>query len=330
MKTSSLDSNLERVILEPSLSNLKQIIDSEILKLSSDLSMFKLNEQMSYAILSSGKRLRAMITLLCTGSVGGNLQNAKSLALAVEIMHAATLVHDDIVDKESIRRGKPTVHKKWSVNDAILTGDALLSLALSQIVNYDNKILQVISETGLLLAEGEYMDLDPSTETSEEEYIKRIFRKTASLFSASAKCGALVGKGSQAEIAALANFGENFGMAYQIRDDLQDTTECKGNIPADLRERRFTLPLIHMHDSTKEYEKSNFDRNIKGLAKKEYSNNQTYADEILVHLRQNGAIEYCQHKINEYVNEAINNLQLLQKTNYKTNLTQLAESLKLE
>jgi len=101
-------------------------------------------------------------------------------------MHSATLVHDDILDGDWLRRGIPTANSRFSTNNALLTGDAMLSLALSLIVDYDKRIIKVFSETGLQLAEGEYMDVNPSDLSSEEEYFKRISKKSASLFKASA------------------------------------------------------------------------------------------------------------------------------------------------
>ena len=329
MKASPVVSNLEQTILEPYLKDLREIVDSELAKLVSEISPFRLSEQMTYAMLSAGKRLRPILTLLSVGSVGGSLQDAKSLALSVEIMHAATLVHDDILDRDSMRRGVPTVHEKWSVNDAILTGDALLSLALSLITNFSGEVLKAFSEAGMRLAEGEYMDLDPPNSISEEIYVERIKRKSASLFRAATKCGALAGKGSPSEILALASFGENFGMAFQIRDDILDITGPEEDLPNDLKEGRITLPLVHLFNTMTAKEKTEFCKSINLSTEEEILKRRTYFEEILRRLKENGSIDYCKNKINHYAKTAIANIEPLKNSVYKEHLRKLAESLRL-
>jgi len=328
MNAPKVVSNLEQLILQPYLTDLKKTIDSKLLGLGSGMSQRGLREQMKYAILSPGKRLRPMLALLSIASVGGNIEDGNDLAAAVEIMHAATLVHDDILDADLMRRGMPTVHERWSVSEAILTGDALLSLALDLMANYDGEVLRVFSETGLRLAEGEYMDLDPSTATSEEGYLERIKRKSAALFMASTKGGAIAGNGSSLEVRALSSFGENFGMAFQIRDDVLDLTTLEEGLPLDLKECRITLPIIHLLQTLNGDERMEVSNKVKTCSQGDFTNKQEICQEILRRLDQNGSLEYCKDKIDCYVNAAITSLQPLKKTAYKIYLANLAESLR--
>jgi geranylgeranyl diphosphate synthase, type I len=325
----SIHSDLEQTLLKPDLKELKRIVEAELVKVGSKIAWFGLSDQMNYAVLSYGKRLRPIMTLLSTASVGGDMNEATNLALALELMHTATLVHDDVLDNDATRRGINTVHKKWSVGEAILAGDALLSLGLNLIVHYNGEVLKTFSETGMSLAEGEYMDLKSSQNLSEEDYLKRIERKSASLFRASTKCGALIGKGSPLEISALASFGENFGLAYQIRDDIIDLIAFEGGkIPPDLKQQRINLPIIHVLPSLGEREKNAFQRNIEILSDKKGKDKIACFDTVLQILETQGSIDYCKNKVNFYVDSAIKNVQPLRNTAFKIHLIEMAESLR--
>jgi geranylgeranyl pyrophosphate synthase len=328
--SSSLKSNrLDQEIQKQFFQDLRQIIDSDLIKLTAAISESGLNEQLNYALLSVGKRLRPVLTLLSVGSVGGNLQDAQSLAIAVEVMHTGTLVHDDIIDEDTKRRGVQTVHNRWSVNEAILTGDALLSIAMNLIVDYDREILRLFAETGLQLAEGEHMDLAASYEITENEYMLRIEKKSASLFKASTRCGAIAGKGSPLETAALTSYGENFGKAYQIRDDVLDALTREEDCPQDIKQRRITLPLIHLLNSLKGKEKAALIKRLALHTGGESKNKRAFFKDLQKLQDKNESIDYCKNKINLYVETAIANLDLVKQNIYKTRLVEIANSLRL-
>ena len=319
---------LERALLHSDLKELKAIVDAELVELSSKIAWFGLSDQMSYAVLSYGKRLRPIMTLLSTASVGGEKKEAVDLALALELMHTATLVHDDVLDNDATRRGLSTVHKKWSVGEAILTGDALLSLALSLIVNYGREVLKVFSEAGMLLAEGEYLDLVSFRELSEEMYLKRIGRKSASLFRAATECGALIGKGSPLEVSTLSRFGENFGMAYQVRDDILDITDVEtGEISPDLKQKRVTLPIIHLLSRMDEQEKEALYGDIEKLADETEPDRLACFNSVVQLLNEAGSLDYCIDKVNFYIQSALEEIQPIDDTVFKKHLTDMTRSL---
>jgi geranylgeranyl pyrophosphate synthase len=218
----------DRKMFQSYVENTKQLVESELSNLVSRIADLRIHEKMKYALLSRRKRLRPVMVILSAQSVGGNREDVMSLALAIELLHTATLVHDDILDQDKFRRDVPAVHEKWSINDAILVGDAMISLAINLTADYGREIMKIASETGLALCDGEYMDVSTtSTEISENEYLEKIRKKSASLFKTATQCGTIAGGGSDLEVKCLADFGEHFGMAYQLSDDLSDITSLR-------------------------------------------------------------------------------------------------------
>ena len=211
------------------LEGTRKEMDTEISSLFRKVANLRLNEKIVYVLQTQGKLLRPTLVLLSGQSVGADKEPLKKLALAIELLHEATLVHDDILDDDSFRRNAIAVHAKWGVKDAILVGDALASLSLNLAAEYGKEISKVVSQACLLLCDGECIDaLMASAELSEGDYFEKIMKKSASLFRAATLCGAIAGGGSSLENDSLAEFGENFGIAYQIRDDLSDIISLKG------------------------------------------------------------------------------------------------------
>jgi len=310
------------------LSKTRSQIDSELAKLVSRLSELNFHPQIEYAVLSKGKRLRPLLTILSAESVGGNGNKVMSLALAFEFMHTATLVHDDIIDQDESRRGKPALHKKWSVNDAILTGDALIALSVDLASGYGETILKTVAQSALELCDGEHIDITLSLKgATEKAYFKKIREKSASLFKAAAYCGALAGGGSPSEALSLASFGENFGIAYQLRDDLLDLTLKENSILKDPQSGRVTLPLIHLYVSSNAQEREKLENMLKNLVKNNV--NSKIAENISRILSQKGSIGFCEKKIGQYLHHAIASVMPLKDTEYKNYLIEMAESLKL-
>ena len=182
----------------------------------------------AYILGLGGKRMRPVLTLLATEVFDGNVKEALPAALAIEVFHNFSLVHDDIMDDAPLRRGNITVHEKWDLNTAILSGDAMLILAYQTFENYEpvqfKALMQLFSQTALEVCEGQQWDVDFETrnDVSESEYLKMISFKTAVLVAAAMKMGAIIAKTSEQQAQLMYDFGLNLGIAFQIQDDYLD------------------------------------------------------------------------------------------------------------
>ena len=203
-------------------------IEKEIEKLNWEIEPKNLYAPIEYTLALGGKRIRPICLLLANHIFSNDHSNAISLALASEVFHNFTLLHDDIMDKADMRRGKPTVHIKWNENTSILSGDGMLIKAYQLLAEYkgDNfrKILDIFSQTAIEVCEGQQYDMEfeNRNDVKEEEYIEMIRLKTAVLLAASLKIGALSGGANETEAQALYDFGINIGIAFQLKDDLLD------------------------------------------------------------------------------------------------------------
>ncbi|MDG4950021.1 polyprenyl synthetase family protein [Weeksellaceae bacterium KMM 9724] len=188
----------------------------------------ELYEPINYILTLGGKRLRPIITLMATDLFGGDMSQAIKPSLAIEYFHNFTLMHDDIMDKAPLRRGKTTVHEKYNVDRAILSGDALLIKAYQYFEDLpDNKFKEIVtlfSKTGQDLCEGQQYDMNFETqlEVTEEEYMKMIYYKTGVLTAASFKIGAIIADASPEDANHIFDFGKHLGIAFQLKDDLLD------------------------------------------------------------------------------------------------------------
>lgn len=206
-----------------------------------------------HLLMSGGKRIRPFLVILCSKIFGYSGEKISILACGVEIIHTASLLHDDVVDGANIRRGRPSAHSLWGNQAVILVGDCLYSNAL-RLVNSlkSQKIMDAFTTATAKMSEGELIQLskkgDP--DISEEDYLKIIKGKTAILMSAACRSGAVIGNAKQEEETALSNFGLKLGMAFQIADDILDyMAEEKilgKGLGKDLREGKITLPLIYL------------------------------------------------------------------------------------
>ena len=188
-----------------------------------------LYEPIDYIIQLSGKRIRPILTLMAADILSGNYKQALPAALAIEVFHNFTLIHDDIMDDAPIRRGQKTVHEKWDVNRAILSGDAMLILAYQYFENYPPEIFQklakLFSKTALEVCDGQQLDIDFETRNnvSIEEYLEMIRLKTSVLVASALKMGAIVAEASEKDANLLYDYGLNLGIAFQLQDDYLDT-----------------------------------------------------------------------------------------------------------
>ena len=204
-----------------------------------------------HLISSGGKRLRPMLTLAAARMFDYSGSGHVKLAMSVEFMHTATLLHDDVVDESDLRRGKTTARMIWGNQASVLVGDYLLGQAFRTMVDVGSlDALSVLSNAASIIAEGEVMQLAAAKnlETTEDEYLSVIKAKTAALFSAAAEVGPIIAGGSRADRAALRSYGTNLGLAFQLVDDALDyggsPKDLGKNVGDDFREGKVTLPVI--------------------------------------------------------------------------------------
>ncbi len=230
-----------------------------------------LYDPMKYVLSARGKRFRPIMAIWSCEAVGGASDDAFSAALAIEILHNFTLVHDDIMDEDDLRRGRETVHKKWNENIAILAGDGLIALAYRFLLRSETPHLQelvsIFSEAIITVCEGQSLDkdLEGKEETTLEEYYDMIRRKTAVLISVSAEIGCLLGRAEQEVRSAVTGFAMDLGLAFQIQDDLLDIIseeEIIGkDIGSDLAQGKKTYPIIMFNERADKKTREKLHRN---------------------------------------------------------------------
>lgn len=213
--------------INPLIKDYKNYIDSIDNALKKELELYSSSEffePLQYA-LEGGKRIRPLILLLSAESVGKCDDNSYTAACAVELLHAESVIHDDIIDNEILRRRKDPFHIKYGYNTSIITGDFVLGLILNISSRLDNpRIARELANTAMMMSDGEMIEtrLEASEDVTFDDYLKVIEYKTATAFEAATKIGAILGDANEEKIMSLAEYGKNIGIAYQIRDDLQD------------------------------------------------------------------------------------------------------------
>jgi octaprenyl-diphosphate synthase len=225
-------------------------VNGEILaRTGSEVAMIP--EVANHLISSGGKRLRPMLTLAMASLTGYSGDGHIKLAAAVEFMHTATLLHDDVVDESDMRRGKPAARKVWGNEASVLVGDFLLGQAFKMMVEVGSmRALDILSNAAAIIAEGEVMQLGAAknTATTEDEYLAVIRAKTAELFAAACEVGPVLTNRPKAEHAACRSFGMNLGIAFQLVDDVLDyggkSAKLGKNVGDDFREGKITLPVV--------------------------------------------------------------------------------------
>ena len=287
-------------------------------KLSSDVQLVQ--EMTDYHIKTGGKRLRALLTLgsakLCGYTKGSRDIN---LAACVELIHSATLMHDDVIDNGLLRRGKDTTNKIWGNHSSVLIGDYLLSRCFEMMVEDGNlEILKLLSSTSSKIAQGEVLQLQHQTEIDmlEDTYLKIITAKTAELFSASTKVGAILADVDDKKKDALEFYGRNLGLTFQIADDTLDyNSDLKmfgKKLGKDFFEGKITLPVILLFQKINKTEKNKLTKMFKS---EERSNNDL--DYILSLIKTNKIINECYKKADHYINLASNSLSAFNDTKEK-------------
>ena len=316
------------------LSSLKHITSS----ISQDLILFKeefdkalksdvtlINTISKYMIRNRGKNIRPILTILSARMCGEPSQNTYRAAAMMELLHVATLIHDDVVDDATMRRGKPSLNRVWKNKISILMGDFILSKALINMVGIkDFDALAKISNTAEKLSAGEILQLEKSITRSmtEDVYFDMISQKTASLIATSCELGAITTKKTDENRKATHDFGENLGMAFQIKDDLFDIVgseyDTGKDSGSDVKKNMMTLPLIY---SSTHMDRSN-KRKLKKLLNVKKKNKSVLKD-IQILIEQTGGIDYANKKLDEYSNRALNALSIYPESEYKMSLVNL-------
>ncbi len=210
-------------------SGLKIIVNASLVNISYNTESGRLIDPVKYVLSIGGKRLRPVLALMTCNLFSDQIDEAVIPVTGLEIFHNFTLVHDDIMDKASVRRGFPTVHSKWSINQAILSGDVMAFITnecfLQSPAHLMLKIFRIFNKAAVEVCVGQQIDMDfeKATIVSQDEYLRMIELKTAVLIAASAKIGALFGGADDKEAETLYEFGRNLGLAFQIQDDILDT-----------------------------------------------------------------------------------------------------------
>ncbi len=311
--------------LKNSVENKLMLVEEKI-KSKLDSNVELVQKMTDYHLNTGGKRLRALLTLgsskLCGYTKGTRDIN---LAACVELIHAATLMHDDVIDNGSIRRGKKTPNKIWGNHSSVLAGDYLLSRCFEMMVEDGNiEVLKLLSSTSSIIAQGEILQLQHKGEVDmlEETYLKIISSKTAELFAAATKVGAILSEMKTKEKEALEFYGRNLGLTFQIADDTLDyNSELKlfgKNIGQDFYEGKITLPIILLFQKANKDEKETLK---KTFAKEE--RNQDDLNYTLSLIKKYDIINSCYQKAKHYINFSSNSLSVFKDSEEKNILENL-------
>jgi len=245
----------------------QQIVSDYFTTTSLEKEPVNLYQPIQYILSLGGKRMRPVLTLMAADIFGADCREALPAAIAVEMFHNFSLVHDDIMDDAPLRRGNQTVHEKWNLNTGILSGDAMLILAYQYFEEYEPEIFRslakLFSKTALEVCEGQQWDVDfeQRNDVTEPEYLKMIEYKTAVLVAAAMKMGAIVAKTSEENCELIYNFGLNLGIAFQLQDDYLDAfgdpATFGKQIGGDIIENKKTYLYLKAIAQANEYEKEN-------------------------------------------------------------------------
>ncbi|MCQ0110596.1 octaprenyl-diphosphate synthase [Zhouia amylolytica] len=281
-----------------------------------------LNRITHYIVNRKGKQMRPMFVFLVSKLVSGGKVNERTYrgASVIELIHTATLVHDDVVDDANLRRGFFSINALWKNKIAVLVGDYLLSKGLLlSIDNNDFDLLKIISVAVREMSEGELLQIEKARrlDITEEVYYQIIRQKTATLIAACCSLGACSVKPDSDDVERMRKFGELIGMAFQIKDDLFDYTDGPIGKPTgiDIKEQKMTLPLIFTLNNCTKKEKDWLINSVKN-----HNKNKKRVKEVISFVKSNGGLEYAEKKMIEFKEEALSLLEQYEESNYKESL----------
>ncbi len=276
----------------------------------------------SHIITAGGKRVRPLLCILACRAVGGSDGDALSTASALELIHNFTLIHDDIMDNDNLRRGKKSVHRVYGQATAILAGDLLFSKAFELC---DNRTTKILARASARICEGQEMDIsfEDRVDVTEQQYIEMIEGKTAVLLEAAARAGAVVGKGSEDEIENLASYGLNVGLAFQIKDDLLGVTadeEKLGKpVGSDVIKGKKNLLIIKALELLGGEKR---ERLMDILSKKD--NSEVELREAVSLIDESRSAGYCREQMDYYCRKADDSLMKLRESDARAVLVELS------
>lgn len=284
-----------------------------------------LDKVMSYIVKRKGKQMRPMFVFLSAGTCGGINDSTFRGASLIELLHTATLVHDDVVDEANYRRGFFSVNALWKNKVAVLVGDFLLSRGLIlSIENNDFNLLKIVTNAVKEMSEGELLQIEKSRrlDINEEVYYDIIRKKTASLIASCCAVGASSSGAGPELVEKMRAFGEKIGMAFQIKDDLFDYGEMEIGKPLgiDIKEKKMTLPLIYALSRSGWLEK----RRIISIIRNE-SENPGKVKEVIAYVKQSGGIQYAVEKMSHYHQQAMAILESFPPSDYRSSLKDLVQ-----
>ena len=278
-----------------------------------------------YILRHKGKHIRPVLTILASRVCGQPTLNSYRAAAMIELLHIATLIHDDVIDEAEKRRGFPSINRIWKNKIAVLMGDFILSKTLINMVGLkDFSALQLIADTAEKLASGEILQIEKSITRSmtEDVYFDMIYQKTASLISTSCELGAITSTGEEQDRKAMVTYGTKLGMAFQVKDDLFDLLGSENktgkDIGADVKRNMVTLPLIYTYKKLSKLETRQV-KKILSLKKK----SRTNLNDLKEIVHGAGGFNYAQQKIDEFNNQALDAILPYPDSPYKQSMVDL-------
>ncbi|HKJ69836.1 MAG TPA: polyprenyl synthetase family protein [bacterium] len=306
------------------LRDIKSVVSEEIRTFEEEFTdsmqsrVFLINKIASYITRQRSKKIRPILVLISSRLCGEPTQNTYQAAVLMELLHTATLIHDDVVDDADIRRGLPSINAVWKNKISVLMGDYLFSKALINMIKLrDFNALQLLSDTAERLSSGEILQIEKarSSGMNEDIYYEMIRDKTASLISAACELGAITVTDESEQIQALSEYGENLGMAFQIKDDLFEFEGKKSIIGKpvgkDVKENIITLPVLHTIKQLPEKES----KKMLQIMRRGPKNKQV--KEIVEKVASNGGVQYAKEKLKVFSERATSALDLFPESKYK-------------
>ena len=298
-----------------SYSELKDKVEKAILVLSYNTEALKLIDPVLYTISSGGKRLRPVMALMACNLFSDSVEEAVMPATGLEVFHNFTLVHDDIMDQAPVRRKQPTVHTKWDINQAILSGDVMAFIAneclLQTPSGFLHKVFTIYNNTAIDICVGQQLDMDFEKRdiVTLHEYLRMIELKTATLLAASLKIGAIIGGGGNRDSDLLYEFGRNLGLAFQIQDDMLDIwgdTLVFGKTPGgDIIANKKTFPLVKAMEIASEEQLAE----LKMLFSDRNTDPEKKVEKVISLYDQLNIRDVTEALANEYIEKAFNSLE---------------------
>lgn len=303
--------------------DMQKVNEAILAQLNSEVTL--INQLGYYIIQSGGKRIRPMIAALSANALGYRGEQHITCAAFIEFIHTATLLHDDVVDESAMRRGNPTANAEFGNAASVLVGDFIYTRAFQLMTQLNSlKILQIMSEATNVIAEGEVQQLmnicDPNT--TEENYMRVIYSKTARLFEASTQTAAIVANATAEQELALQDYGRYLGTAFQLVDDVLDYSanaiQLGKNVGDDLAEGKPTLPLLHAMHHGNETQAQLIRKTI------EQGGNRDVLDEVLAIMNEYQSLDYAMARAKQEAQKAVDAIQILPENEYKQALISLA------